>query len=101
MKHNQPAAAERVIQMMERQGMQPNLVTWNTLVSGYAALQEVNKVIDVTDKMKERGFDGDERTLEGLGRVINREKLLAALQGHEEEEEPSSEENPSSISDSL
>ncbi|KAH0543608.1 hypothetical protein FGG08_002046 [Glutinoglossum americanum] len=87
MRHNQPAAAEKVIQMMERQGMQPNLVTWNTLLSGYATLQEVHKVVEVTDRMKERGFDGDGRTLEGLGKVLNRPKLMAALQGREEEED--------------
>ncbi|KAH0558912.1 hypothetical protein GP486_004461 [Trichoglossum hirsutum] len=86
MRHNQPAAAERVIQMMERHGMRPNEVTWNTLVSGYAGLQDVGKVVEVTDRMRERGWDGDGRTLEGLGRVINREKLVEALKGREEQE---------------
>ncbi|KAI9854409.1 MAG: hypothetical protein M1813_001258 [Trichoglossum hirsutum] len=86
MGHNQPTAAERVIQMMERHGMRPNEVTWNTLVSGYAGLQDVGKVVDVTDRMRERGWSGDDRTLEGLGRVVNREKLVEALKGREEQE---------------
>jgi pentatricopeptide repeat protein len=79
MRHKQSAAAERVLSMMSRMGMRPNEVTWNTLISGYAGMQDVEGAVGAMARMEDEGWWGDERTLEGLGRIIDRDKLLAAL----------------------
>ncbi|KAI9773814.1 MAG: hypothetical protein M1840_006039 [Geoglossum simile] len=79
MRHKQSAAAERVLSMMNRMGMCPNEVTWNTLISGYAAMQDVDGAVGAMARMEHGGWWGDERTLEGLGRIIDRDKLLLAL----------------------
>ncbi|KAI9780834.1 MAG: hypothetical protein M1839_006461 [Geoglossum umbratile] len=81
MRHAQPAAAERVLAMMRDLRLTPNAVTWNTLISGYAGMQDVGGAVGAMGRMEEEGWWGDERTLDGLGRLVDRDRLLVALRG--------------------
>lgn len=78
-RHGQKLAAEKVLAMMQDRGMQPNNFTWNTLISGYAALQDADAAAHALKRMEAAGFEVDAYTLSGLGRVTDRSSILKAL----------------------
>lgn len=78
-RHGQNRAAEKVLELMRERGIQPDQVTWNTIINGYSSMQKVGKAVDAVRRMQAAGFKPDERTMRGLGRVYNRERLLGAI----------------------
>lgn len=77
--HGQRAAGEKVIQMMRARGILPNLVTWNTIISGYASLQDASGVVNAMKGMEAAGFESSSSTLKALARMKDRNQLLDAL----------------------
>ena len=84
LRHGQRLAALKVLDMMRAKGFPPNLVTWNTLISGHAALQDVGGALSALRGLKEAGFEMDESTLVGLGRIRDRRRLVQGLRASEE-----------------
>ena len=78
-RHGQKLAAEKVLRMMEARGLRPNDVTWNIIVSGYSQMQDVDNAVEAMHQMETAGFEADARTLEGLGRLRDRDRVLEAL----------------------
>ena len=78
-RHGQKLAAEKVLRMMAARGLQPNNVTWNILVSGYSQMQDIDNAVGAIQQMEISGFKADSRTLEGLGRLRDRDRVLEAL----------------------
>ena len=78
-RHGQKLAVKKVLSMMEARGLQPNKVTWNILVSGYSQMQDVDNAVGTMQQMEAAGFDADARTLEGLGRLRDRDRVMEAL----------------------
>jgi pentatricopeptide repeat protein len=87
LRHGQRLAANKVLSMMRSKGLKPNLVTWNTLISGHAKLQDVDGALSALRGLKEDGFEMDDYTLKGLGRIRDRRRLVEALQESDELEE--------------
>ena len=87
MRHGQATAAEKVLAMMRDRGMEPNQVTWNTLISGYAGMQNIEGTIDVMRRMEREGYEVEERTMEAWGRVVDRKRLMQAFNRAVKEEE--------------
>ncbi len=79
-RNRQRRAAEKVLDMMHERGIQRDRVTWNTLVSGYAGLQDVNAAIDTVKGMEAAGFQMDTYTSKGLEQLRPREYLRKALE---------------------
>ena len=79
-RNGQRRAAEKVLGMMRERGIQYDRVTWNTLVSGYALLQDVDAAVDTVKRMKAAGFEVDAYTTKGLGRLWTRDRLMKALE---------------------
>ncbi|KAL8711380.1 MAG: hypothetical protein Q9220_004277 [cf. Caloplaca sp. 1 TL-2023] len=75
-----PDAGGRIIQKMRELGMEPSHITWNILISGYAAAQDVTAAVDTVKQMETAGFEVDAHTLKALTRVRDRKELLNALQ---------------------
>ena len=86
----QPRAAEKVLDMMRGRGIKYTQVTWNTLISGYARMQDVDKVVKAVKGMEAAGFEADAYTAEALGYVKSQDKLMEALRA--EPEKPPSDE---------
>lgn len=80
LRHDQKTAAEKVLSMMRSRKEWPNRVTWNTLVSGYSRLQNANAAVNSLRRMGKEGFQPDDRTLDGLGSLVDRKKLIEAFQ---------------------
>ncbi|KAL9102330.1 MAG: hypothetical protein Q9163_002510 [Psora crenata] len=78
-KHKQKRAAERVLELMRERGLEPDRVTWNTIISGYSSLQQLGKAVDAMRRMEAAGYEADSRTLKAIGRIWNRDRLLDAL----------------------
>ena len=81
----QNRAAEKVLDMMRERGIENNQVIWNTLVSGYAGMQDVDEAVKAVKGMEAAGFEANAYTARGLGRLWLRDKLLEALRQDPEE----------------
>lgn len=79
LRHGQKMAAKQVITTMEDRGLRLDKVAWNTLVSGYAGMQDVNAAVDAVGRMQAAGYETDSRTLMGLDKLWDRGRLLNAL----------------------
>ncbi|MCJ1461300.1 hypothetical protein MMC28_011682 [Mycoblastus sanguinarius] len=77
--HNQRKAAEKVLAMMRERGLRLDKVTWNTIISGYSSMQEAEAAVGAMKQMEAEGFEVDNFTLKGLGRLRNRDLMLDAL----------------------
>ena len=84
--NKQRLAAEKVLNMMHERGIQENQVTWNIVVSGYGALQDVHAAVDAVKRMEAAGFEVDAYTTKGLSRIWKQEHLMDALKKTMEEE---------------
>ena len=78
-RHNQAIAAEKVISMMYERGLQPNTVTRNTMISGYSGRQDVESAVTELRRMEDAGYEVDDFTLKGLGRIWDRNRLIKAF----------------------
>lgn len=82
MDHGQPRAAEKVLNMMQERGIEPNIVTWNSLSAGYARLQDTQNALKAVERMQSEGWELDERGLSGLQNLQDHKALLSALRTH-------------------
>ncbi len=78
-RNNQRRAAEKVVELMRERGIAGDRVTWNTLISGYAYLQDVNATVDTVKKMEAAGLEADDYTTKALGKFLLRDRLMEAL----------------------
>ena len=76
---HQNRAAEKVLELMRERGIEYNRVTWNTLISGHAGMQDVDRAVNAMKGMEAAGFEADAYTAKGLGRLRSRDKLMKAL----------------------
>jgi pentatricopeptide repeat protein len=67
MTQGQPRAAEKLVAMMRRRGVDPNKVTWNTLITGYLQMQNMAGAMHSYDRAKEEGWTIDESICDQLG----------------------------------
>jgi hypothetical protein len=72
--------------MMQERGIQPNLVTWNTLAVGYARLQEERMTVDAISRLRGSGLTPDDITMASLRRIRDRRTLLEAMKRKEQKE---------------
>jgi pentatricopeptide repeat protein len=79
MDHNQPRAAEKVIELMTSNNVKPNIVTWSILAAGYARLQDPTMAVDAVDRLEKSGFSANDLTMRGLYRVRDRRVLIEAM----------------------
>lgn len=92
-RNNQARAAEKILTMMRERHIDPNQVTWNSLTSGYSALQDIHKAVDVVKRMEAESFEMDSYTLKALGRYRNRTRLLKVLKETLKDELEAEDEN--------
>ena len=79
LRHGQKLAAKKVTNLMKDRGLRLDKIAWNTLISGYAGMQDVNTAVDTVERMQAAGHETGSRTLMGLGRLWDRGRMLDAL----------------------
>jgi len=77
--HGQLKLAEQVLTYMRGKGLEPNAVTWNTLLKGYAGEQDMDGLLDTFKRIDYHGHAWDEWTYNGLRRFRNSEQLKLAM----------------------
>ncbi|KAK1967534.1 pentatricopeptide repeat domain-containing protein [Colletotrichum sublineola] len=80
MSHKEKGSGERILAMMRQHGVEPNLVTWNTLVAGYAKSQDVNKTVQSLQRLEGAGYEADDYTLRAFSKLVNREAALRKME---------------------
>ena len=84
MSHGQARAAEKVLTMMESRGITPNLVTWNSLVVGYARMQDIEMTVDAINRLETAGFQVDDFTLKSITLVRDYRRLIEGMKSKED-----------------
>ena len=79
MNHGQPRAAEKVLTMMESRGIVPNQVTWNTLVAGYARMQNTAMTVDAVSRLEDAGFEVDDHVMAALTKIHDYRALIEVM----------------------
>jgi pentatricopeptide repeat protein len=77
--HGQMKLAEQVQTYMRKQGIEPNHVTWNTLIRGYAQVQDAENAAATLREAERAGMVWDVWTHKGLRRLRDRRKLEEEL----------------------
>ncbi|KAL9011799.1 MAG: hypothetical protein Q9173_003389 [Seirophora scorigena] len=77
--NGQRAAGEKIIAMMRERGVEPNIVTMNTIIAGYAGMQDPAAAVNAMQQLEGAGFEADSYTYRGLTRIVKRDELLNAL----------------------
>jgi pentatricopeptide repeat protein len=77
--HGQMKLAEQVQTYMRKQGIEPNHVTWNTLIRGYAQVQDAENTAATLREAERAGMVWDVWTHKGLRRLRDRRKLEEEL----------------------
>ncbi|PFH62728.1 hypothetical protein XA68_12156 [Ophiocordyceps unilateralis] len=72
--------AEEVLDVMSRLGVRLNLVGWNTLLKGYASLQDMHATVATLQGLEAAGFRPDSFTLAAFGKLHAQKKALAHMQ---------------------
>lgn len=80
MAHKETAPGERILSMMQENGVSPNLVTWNTLLSGYARTHNAGKVMDTLRKLEENNLQANEYTMRAFARAARKRSVLRQLE---------------------
>jgi pentatricopeptide repeat protein len=72
--------AEQVLTYMRNKGIEPNEVTWNSLIQGYARAQDEDGLLDTLRRSDEGGVMWDDWTRRGLRWFRNKERLRVLLE---------------------
>lgn len=79
-RHGKTKLAEQVLNYMRSKGVEPNHVTWNTLVTGYARAQDEEGTLDALRRAEQGGLVWDRWTYAGLKWLRNQQRLKAELE---------------------
>lgn len=80
MKHGHNEAAEKVMTMMRKRGIEPDLATWNQIIAGFVRQQDVINVVKASKKLKDAGFEFDGWTIRALRRLRNKNAYFQGME---------------------
>ena len=73
------AAAEQILEYMQKNHVQRTQVTWNTIIGSYASSQDGPATLAAIGEMREAKIETDDYTLKSLARLRDRKALAKAL----------------------
>lgn len=73
--------AEQVIELMAEYGIDPSVVTWNTLAAGYANAQNARKTARTLLRLEAAGLKSDDHTIRAWNYLADKEKALEVMEG--------------------
>ncbi|RKF71878.1 Pentatricopeptide repeat-containing protein, mitochondrial [Golovinomyces cichoracearum] len=72
-------AAEKVLSMMIRRDIKPTIITWTSLISGYARMQNISMTADAVKRLEEAGYESDDFVYRALFKITQQDQLLKAM----------------------
>ncbi|KAI6248633.1 hypothetical protein HI914_03576 [Erysiphe necator] len=73
-------SAEKVLGMMVRRNIQPEMVTWTSLIAGYARMQDPIMTANAVNRFEEAGFESDDYILRVLSKVWQQKTLINEME---------------------
>ncbi|RKF58785.1 putative pentatricopeptide repeat protein [Erysiphe neolycopersici] len=73
-------SAEKVLSMMVRRNIQPEMVTWTSLIAGYARMQNPIMTANAVQRFEEAGFESDDHIHRVLSKVWQQNKLINEME---------------------
>jgi pentatricopeptide repeat protein len=84
-RHNQPDAAEKVVELMEERGLKPDVVTWTSLLKAHAEAQDIHSIAVTLKRQEVSGSASSERSWTAFRGFKDREALLGLLRNQGQE----------------
>lgn len=78
-RQNQPVAAEKVVELMEQQGLKPDVVTWASLLKAHAEAQDIHSIAVTLKRQEVSGVPVSGRSWAAFRGFKDRVQLLALL----------------------
>ncbi|KAI5462494.1 hypothetical protein BGZ63DRAFT_383970 [Mariannaea sp. PMI_226] len=72
--------AEQVLQVLREHKLEPNNVTWNTLVKGYASMQKLSQTVGTLQDLEAAGFKPDSYTFRAFARLNDQTRALQMME---------------------
>ncbi|KAG5939783.1 hypothetical protein E4U53_007733 [Claviceps sorghi] len=73
--------AEQLLHVMREHHIAPNLATWNTIISGYAHMQNIPRTVDALQDMEATGLKPDTYTFKAFARLKDQATALKLMEG--------------------
>lgn len=80
-KRGEKLMAEQVLQVMREHDIEPNIITWNTLIRGYASTQSMDQTVSTLQDMEAAGHSPDSFTFKAFGKLKRQEEALKKMEG--------------------
>lgn len=87
MRHFKQDNVGRIVSLMKRHGVEPSLVTWNTILSRAARARNTQLAVQSAQEIREGGFEPNEWTVRAFSMLVEKESFLSEMQGEGEEEQ--------------
>ncbi|RGP65346.1 hypothetical protein FLONG3_9242 [Fusarium longipes] len=72
--------AEQVRQALREHNLEPNIVTWNTLVKGYAAMQDLSQTVGTLQDLEAAGYKPDTHTFKAFAKLKDQARALEMME---------------------
>lgn len=76
----QPEDAEYIITLMRSNGIEPSLVTWNTLAAGYAKMQKIPEAVNAMRRLEAEGHEADDWTMRAFSYIGNKARAVELME---------------------
>lgn len=71
----------RIVGLMKRHGVEPSLVTWNTILTRAAQRRNTELAVTSARAIREGGYEPNEWTVKAFSRLAEKEMFLSEMQG--------------------
>lgn len=79
LRRQETMVAEQLMDVMREHGIEPNLATWNSIVKGYALLQDVPQTVTALQQLEATGHKPDERTYKAFSSLRDQGRALELM----------------------
>lgn len=80
MRAKQPEDAEYLINLMKLHGVEPNIVTWNTLAVGYARMNMIPQAIKAMRRLEAAGHTADDWTMIAFNAIRDKHRAVKLME---------------------
>lgn len=80
MSRGEAGLAEEILEVMRKLGVRLNLVGWNTMLKGYASMQNVHSTVTTLQSLEAAGYRADSFTFDAFGKLNDQQKALDQMQ---------------------
>ncbi|KAH8170543.1 PPR repeat family protein [Sarocladium implicatum] len=79
LRRKETMVAEQLMDVMKEHGIEPNLAHWNSLVKGYALMQDVPQTVRTLQQLEATGHKPDDRTYKAFNSLQDQGRALELM----------------------